>query len=69
MVALGNYRELLCRCGCGHLASVSQAKENDDRWDVHIVRCHARTAILIHAAAAQDKPHKEALMFRAELRD
>jgi hypothetical protein len=66
MLALDEYRRMLCPCGCGHLVEVSQAPENEGRFDVHMARCHARTAIAIEANRKAE--HSEALMYRAELR-
>jgi hypothetical protein len=67
MVALGEYRNLLCPCGCGQLAEVSQAEENEDRFKVETPRCHARTAILRAAERKKDQPHPDALLYRAYL--
>lgn len=66
--ALAEYRRLLCPCGCGELASVSQAIENDDRYVVSLVRCHARTAISKESTRRQDSDQPDALLFRAELK-
>jgi hypothetical protein len=65
---LADYRRLLCPCGCGQLAEVSQAAENEFAFDVHLVRCHARTAISKESTRRQDVEAPDALMFRAELK-
>ncbi len=45
MLALAEYRKLLCPCGCGYLVEVSHAARNEFRFTVETPRCHARTAI------------------------
>jgi hypothetical protein len=50
------------------LAEVSQAAENEFAFDVHLVRCHARTAISKESTRRQDVEAPDALMFRAELK-
>ncbi|MGH9248109.1 MAG: hypothetical protein ACRD0W_01105 [Acidimicrobiales bacterium] len=69
MLALGEYRGLLCPCGCGQLAVESQDPDNEFAYEVHVVRCHARTAISKESERRRDAPSPDALMFRAQLRE
>lgn len=69
-LALDAYRRSLCPCGCGFPASVSQAPDNEDRFDAGLpYRCHVRTAIAKAAerlrAADVDAP--EGLLFAPTL--
>lgn len=70
MLAIAEYRRLLCPCGCGYLAEVSQAPGNEGRFFVDLpTRCLARTEIDRKAAAYADAAQSGALLFRAELPD
>jgi len=70
LLALGEYRRLLCPCGCGYPAEVSQAPENEDRFFVDApTRCFARTEIDRKAAQYSDAQQSGALLFRATLPD
>jgi hypothetical protein len=68
MVALGEYRNLLCSCGCGFLREVSHAEANEFRFVVVADHCHARTAI-VKASQSETLYMPESAMFHAELRE
>jgi hypothetical protein len=68
LLALADYRRLLCPCGCGHLAEESLKPENEGRFRVGPpVRCQARTATLLATKAYEESPTPGALLFAAEL--
>ena len=69
MVALGEYRRLLCSFGHGHLAEVCQAPENEGKFQVEAPRCHAQTAILQAAERKKEQPTPEGLLYVATLLD
>jgi hypothetical protein len=69
MVALGEYRRLLCPCGCGYLSEISHAEVNEFRFQVDTPRCHARTAIIQAADRKKEQPTPEGLLYVATLLD
>jgi hypothetical protein len=51
------------------LAEVSQAAANEFAFEVHPVRCHARTAISKESTRRQDADTPDALLYRAQLKE
>jgi len=67
LLALADYRRLLCPCGCGHLAEESLNPANDGRFRVGPpTRCHARTATVQAAKGYEESAAPAALLFSAE---
>jgi hypothetical protein len=68
MMALAAYRAGLCP-SCGLPRAECMADENEDRYKVDAVRCHATTARVTAAAARQKNgdPHLEGLLYSVEL--
>lgn len=66
MLALDWYRRSLCPL-CGRPVSVCQDPDNEYRFTVDTVRCHAQTMISIYGKGAAEQPHPEALLFRTRL--
>lgn len=64
MLALGEYRDALCPCGCGN--DVAESTNPDSKWDVPPpARCQARTALTIAQKPYETSPQPESLLFRA----
>jgi hypothetical protein len=65
-LALNQYEDNLCPCGCGYPSVVSQAPENEDRFRMDLpIRCHARAALVVAQKQRKDEddPTAEALMW------
>lgn len=69
MLALAQYRDGLCPCGCGHMARDTLSHERDGpTFRVGPpVRCRARDALLI-AQEHFKNPRPQAVLWRAEKR-
>ncbi|PSK96702.1 hypothetical protein CLV30_12584 [Haloactinopolyspora alba] len=74
MLALAEYRDGACPCGCGGRAAETLDPANEDRYTSDPpTRCHRRTALLrAQEQLATDRqnraPQAGALLFRADLR-
>lgn len=70
MLALEDYRRnVLCPCGCGYPAEVSQDPMTEFRAYAGPVRCHVRTALVRAQKDQQGVPHPEGRLWVAKLRD
>lgn len=70
MLALQHYRDrILCPCGCGYPAEVSQDPMTEFKAYAEPVRCHIRTALVRAQKDQKDAPNPEGRMWVAKLRD
>lgn len=67
MLALDQYEDGLCRCGCGFPASVSLSPDNEGRFVMEPpFRCHARTAMVrAEDEFGDDVPQQRALLWES----
>jgi len=69
MLALEQYRrEVLCPCGCGYPAEISQDPATEFAIRVPPpTRCHIRTALAQEQKDSEDRPTPEGLLWGVEL--